>query len=402
MTVAPPKSHAANFARPHDDALAPDSAIAEAFERLFRNKDQTYWSLQIFGWAGFCFFHYFAVSTLIGGGWRRSIVWSISSSLIGFLATSTALRAAFRYARRQPPFTLLTTALAATGVTAAVMSIVKAQIFGVIFGRDWLQTRSDRFGTDNFFVVILPDLYVNLFLLTSWAGLYFGINYYLTLQNETRRALQSARLADQAQLKMLRYQLNPHFLFNTLNAISTLVLEKDVKGANGMLSRLSSFLRYSLDSDPLQKTTLAEEIRALELYLDIEKTRFGDRLAVDIDIDAAAKDALVPSLILQPAIENAIKYAIAQMERDGRILIRATRDGDVLTMRVCDNGPDTPENPQSLLARGKGGVGLVNMRDRLAHLYGERQSFSLSRLSPTGLCVSLKLPFETRNAVHGS
>ena len=194
---------------------------------------------------------------------------------------------------------------------------------------------------------------------------------------------------------MLRYQLNPHFLFNTLNAISTLVLEKDTPNANEMLTKLSAFLRYSLDSDPLQKTSLAEEVRALQLYLDIESTRFGARLKITTDIAEETLDAKVPSLILQPAIENAIKYAIAKMEDGGEIIINARRVDDMLVMRVCDNGPFAPENPDEILKNSKTGVGLLNMRDRLFHMYGDNQSFCLSRLEPNGLCVTLKVPFET-------
>ena len=142
------------------------------------------------------------------------------------------------------------------------MAAIKAQAIIQIFptGEEWMQNRGAMMGTDNFFLILVPDMPVNLFLLTSWAGFYFGINYYLTLRDETERALQSARLADQAQLKMLRYQLNPHFLFNTLNAISTLVLEKDGRHANEMLTQLSSFLRYSLDSDPLQENNIGGRI----------------------------------------------------------------------------------------------------------------------------------------------
>ena len=210
---------------------------------------------------------------------------------------------------------------------AFAMSAMKAQTFGILFGNAWMDTRGAAFNTTNYLFLIIPDVPVNLFLLGSWGGFYFGVNYYLNLRNEMENAVISARLADQAQLKMLRYQLNPHFLFNTLNAISTLVLEKDSKHANAMLTQLSAFLRYSLDSDPLQKTSLAEEVRALKLYLEIEKTRFGDRLKVDFQIDEDLLDARVPSLILQPAIENAIKYAIAQMESGGVITIIGKRKG---------------------------------------------------------------------------
>jgi len=282
---------------------------------------------------------------------------------------------------------------------AVAMSAMKAQTFGILFGNSWMDLRGASLGTTNYLLLIVPDLPVNLFLLGSWAGFYFGINYYLKLRNEMERALLSARLADQAQLKMLRYQLNPHFLFNTLNAISTLVLEQDGKQANSMLTKLSAFLRYSLDSDPLQKTTLAEEVRALELYLAIEKARFADRLNVVFDIDDDAMGAYVPSLILQPAIENAIKYAIAQMEMGGEIRIVAKREGDALHMRVCDNGPNAPEDPSALLRDAKNGVGLVNMRDRINYLYQDRGEFRLSHVEPKGLCVAFKIPFETRGNI---
>ena len=166
------------------------------------------------------------------------------------------------------------------------------------------------------------------------------------------------------------------------------------------MAQLSAFLRYSLDSDPLQKTSLAEEVRALKLYLEIEKTRFGDRLQVEFEIDEDTLDARVPSLILQPAIENAIKYAIAKMESGGKITIRAQSEGKMLRMEVCDNGPDAPEDPASLLNDASTGVGLINMRERLVYMYQDRSEFSLRRVEPEGLCVALRIPFEKRGADH--
>jgi len=364
---------------------------------MFADKGRMFWTLQIFGWVGFFFLHVLSVSTFVAGRSLDSLVYSFASSLIGFLTTSIFLRPIFRFARRQDPMLLLLIVLTTTIFMAVAMSAMKVQTFSLIFGDAWRVTRGEAIGTTNFLVLILPDLPPNLFLLGSWGGFYFGVNYYLNLRNETERAILSARLADQAQLKMLRYQLNPHFLFNTLNAISTLVLEQNGKQANSMITQLSAFLRYSLDSDPLQKTTLAEEMRALQLYLNIEETRFAERLSVKLEIDDNVLDALVPSLILQPAIENAIKYAIAKMENGGEIKISARQEGAMLLMQVCDNGPQAPDDPQELLRRADAGVGLLNMRDRLVHLYADRCVFNLSRIEPAGLCVCLKIPFETRD-----
>ena len=363
---------------------------------VFASKERMFWILQLVGWMGFFVFHVLSVSSLVAGWSADAIAFSMSSSTIGFISTSIVLRPIYRLARRQPPAVLLMIALGGTAMMTIAMSAMKAIMFELIFGEAWMEIRKAQLGTENFLMLLRPDLPPNLFLLFSWAGFYFGVNYYLTLRDESERTLRAARLADQAQLKMLRYQLNPHFLFNTLNAVSTLVLVKDGQRANDMLTKLSAFLRYSLDSDPLQKTTLSEEIRALQLYLDIEKTRFGDRLKVVKDIDPEALDARVPSLILQPAIENAIKYAIAKMESGGEIRISARREDDMLRLQVCDNGPEAPADPSAALSKAGTGVGLVNMRERLSHLYGPSQAFQLSRLDPDGLCVTLKLPFEKK------
>lgn len=370
-----------------------------AMNWFFADKDRMFWILQAAGWLGFFFIHVFAVSTVLAGRTPESLTYSATSALVGFLTTSILMRPVFRFSRRQSPFLMLCVAGLTTVVMTVVMSAMKVQAFVRIFptGDEWIKSQAAALGTDNFFLIILPQMPSNLFLLISWAGFYFGINYYLTLRAETERSLQSARLADQAQLKMLRYQLNPHFLFNTLNAISTLVLEKDGRQANAMLTQLSAFLRYSLDSDPLQKTTLTEELRALELYLNIERTRFGSRLTFTKEIDENTLDAMVPSLILQPAIENAIKYAIGLMETGGEIKIIAKRYGKMLHLEVSDNGPKAPNNPEALLTqKTTHGVGLINMRERLVHLYGDNCDFKLAKATPNGLKVIMMLPLEIR------
>ncbi len=362
---------------------------------VFADKNRLFWVFQAVGWVGFLLLHILTTAPQFGGVRLSTLPFSFASAFVGFLTSTIFLRPIYRYARHQDPAMLLGITITSSAIMAMIMSAVKAPIYIVILGEDWVRDRIFEFGTANFLWLLLPDLPVNIFLILTWAGFYFGINYYLTLRDETQRALLSARLADQAQLKMLRYQLNPHFLFNTLNAISTLVLSKQNKHANVMLTQLSAFLRYSLDSDPLQKTTLSDELKALELYLEIEKTRFGERLTVIKDIDSDVLNAKVPSLILQPAIENAIKYAIGVMEVGGEIRIVAQRENEQLFLRVCDNGPNTPENPDMMLT-SRTGVGVVNMRDRLIHLYGDNQTFKLTKLVPEGLCVSLTIPFEEK------
>jgi LytS/YehU family sensor histidine kinase len=225
--------------------------------------------------------------------------------------------------------------------------------------------------------------------------LYFGIKYYQTLQAEKQKSLTAMNKAHEAQLKMLRYQLNPHFLFNTLNAISTLVLINDTDTANKMVSRLSDFLRYSLYKDPINKVPLEQEIYAARLYLEIEKVRFSERLSIVIDVEPGTEKALVPSLILQPLIENAIKYAVAREVQGGEIAITARKFGHDLLLEVADNGPGLPEIDVSHKTPDSGsGVGLVNTRERLAALYDNDFALVLTQNQPRGVKVNIRIPLQ--------
>ncbi|MEP7043435.1 MAG: histidine kinase [Dokdonella sp.] len=229
-------------------------------------------------------------------------------------------------------------------------------------------------------------------LLLAWTGAYVGVKLSRQLQYEKETALQATAMAHQAQLRMLRYQLNPHFLFNTLNAISTLILDGRREQANGMVGALSGFLRYSLDSDPEQKVTLEQELGAIQRYLAIEQLRFGDRLRIGIMVAPDAAVALVPSLILQPLIENAVKFAVSRREEGGRLELVAQVKGEALDIALRDDGPGSLDYLPD--KRGGHGVGLTNTRERLRVLYGERQSFTIRNVPPHGTEVHLQLPYE--------
>lgn len=239
----------------------------------------------------------------------------------------------------------------------------------------------------------------SFFMIMVWSSLYIGINYHYRLLTEKEQHLQAVRLSHNAQIKMLRYQINPHFLFNTLNAISTLVLKGAREKANGMLARLSTFLRYSLDNDPEKKIQLFEELKALILYLDIEKSRFDERLSVRFDVDEQAESLLVPSLLLQPLVENSIKYAIAKMPKDGEIEIVAKCVHNLLHLEVADNGPDTNIilsdvfKPQAKQQDGSG-VGIRNIHERLMVLYPEQFSLEIISNRPSGMRVIIEIPIE--------
>lgn len=238
------------------------------------------------------------------------------------------------------------------------------------------------------------------FMILVWSSLYFGINYHYRLVSEKQLHLDAVRLSHVAQIKMLRYQINPHFLFNTLNAISTLVLKGDKEKANGMLTRLSTFLRFSLDNDPEKKIRLYEELKALMLYLEIEKTRFDERLTVKFKVEPKAEPLLVPSLLLQPLVENSIKYAIAQMASGGVIAISAYCQNNSLHLEVADNGPgienDARQSESSTpLSQGQhSGVGVQNIIERLKVLYPDNHQFQVTKEKRKGYKVKIAIPME--------
>ena len=223
-------------------------------------------------------------------------------------------------------------------------------------------------------------------LLTYWAliGLRHAVDYYRKYRDRELHATQlQARLA-QAQLQVLRMQLQPHFLFNTLHAISALV-HKDVEAADRMITRLSEFLRITLESAGVQEIELKGELEALDKYLEIEQVRFGNRLTVVRSIEPETLDLLVPNLILQPLVENAVRHSIAPRADGGRIEIRARGEGLNLVIDVVDDGPGASATPL------REGVGLANTRARLDQLYGASQSMKL-RNEPGAFQVTLSFP----------
>lgn len=233
-----------------------------------------------------------------------------------------------------------------------------------------------------------------------WAliGLQHAMDYYGQARaKDVRSARLETRLME-SQLQALQQQLHPHFLFNTLHAISTLV-HRDPDKADLMIERLSDLLRLTLRKVGQQEVELAEELEYLQAYLDIEQVHFGDRLRIEYRIDAAAMDVMVPTLILQPLVENSIRHGLEPMLRTGTLSVEAQADGDTLWLRVRDNGSGLPKNwkrpdfAPSELRRGKReGVGLSNTRSRLDRLYGEQAAVTVRENPGGGVLVDLYLP----------
>jgi signal transduction histidine kinase len=230
----------------------------------------------------------------------------------------------------------------------------------------------------------------NAFTMLAWSVLYIGIRYWAALQAERERSLRAEAAAHQAQLEALRYQINPHFLFNSLNAVSTLVTERRNDEAARMLSRVSDFLRLTLTAPVKDEVALANEVDYVRQYLEIERVRFGDRLRTEIDVAPDVWEAAVPTFVLQPLIENAVRYAVAPRESGGSIVLEARRSGETLRLAVIDDGPEVTDD-----GRGNGAakIGLANTRDRLRQLYGDRGRLALTHISGGGTRATIEIPF---------
>jgi two-component sensor histidine kinase len=215
------------------------------------------------------------------------------------------------------------------------------------------------------------------------------INYFQEANDRERRTLELETRLNQANLQALKMQLQPHFLFNTLNAISSLIHENP-KAADDMIGSLSQFLRSTLDISTRNEVPLRMEMEFVDRYLEIQQTRFGDRLRIHREVEPAVIEALVPPLILQPLVENAIRYGIESRETGGTVCIQAVRKGDLLHLEISDDGEGFSAN--RLLQNGNG-IGLSNTKARLQELYGRRHQFKVTANQPRGACVKIEIPF---------
>jgi hypothetical protein len=241
--------------------------------------------------------------------------------------------------------------------------------------------------------LIADGLVTWYFFFAAWASFYIAISSAARLRTAERRAAGAERDAQEAQLRALRYQVNPHFLFNTLNSLSSLVMARRDEEAETMIVNLSAFFRSSLALDPSEDITLAQEIEFQQLYLDIEKARFPRRLDVRIEVPADLRGARVPPLILQPLVENAIKHGVARTAEPVRLTIAAREQDSELILTVeNDRGPSEPVKSEHCT-----GVGLVNVCERLAARFGSEAECEHGPLPDGGWRVTLSMPLE----IHG-
>jgi signal transduction histidine kinase len=347
---------------------------------FFEDKNRAFWNLQAAGWAGA--FTLRGLSGIANGQPPSFLVPVLISTITGFSLT-LLMAVIYRWLLRQRPLVTWTVSIL-VALTAAMVSA----------GIDtWVFTTLNPGGDAARLKLLLGAFYLAFTLLGAWSALYYAINFFLTVEEQADQLQRLELQASTAQLAMLRYQLNPHFLFNTLNSISTLVLLKQTDRANAMLSRLSAFLRYTLINEPTAQVTLEQEIETLKLYLEIEKMRFEDRLRTSFVIEPAVAKARLPSLLLQPVVENAIKYAVTPQEEGAEITIAAQPVGENVRIIVSDTGPGLQEGqPATTISTG---VGLANIRDRLVQAFGERQLMETRSSPDGGFSVLIEIPLVT-------
>jgi signal transduction histidine kinase len=348
-------------------------------------REASFWPLQLAGWLAF---GAAMASSRIGRfPWSYMIASKGVMTILGIALTSWILRPLYRRTLRADP------GLASLIAIMAVASYLVATVFTAIHGLIDIQLVramvDSRARITNVWQIIGGTLY-HAFAFLAWSVLYVGIKHQQALYRERERAVRAESLANAARLEALRFQLNPHFLFNTLNAISTLVVEGRQAEASRMLARVGDLLRTTLARDGAADVPLAEELDLVQRYLDIEQVRLGDRLTLRVDIDPDAWHARVPSLLLQPLVENAVRHAIAPREQGGAIAISARRNNGRLCVVVEDDGPGMTAESE--------GIGLANTRERLRHRYPDAHRFALTTGQLGGLRVDLELPFESSDS----
>ena len=367
-----------------------DATLAQSM-----SSGRLFWIMNSSGWVALSVLTYFSLSLPYSQFELSYFAHNISQSVVGLLLT-LPLRWCFKSLWSWPVAQRFILAVIATIFFSMLWAVLRLLLF-------MLMTQEQNLWAD-YGGWVFPSIFVFF----TWSALYHGIKYYQLLQQQReamlvlesqqrQRALQLVRAKAEvkdAQLQLLRYQLNPHFLFNTLNSVASLVSAERTEDAKTMLSRLGDFLRYSLDAGEDMLIPLDKEFWALSQYLMIEQVRFSDRMTLELDVPANLESLLVPNMLLQPLAENAIKYAIAPSESGGTIRVSAQLKDSRLVLSVEDSGSErlgVSSDTLELFEPGAG-IGLRNTRERLKNLFSNDFELQVTDSPLGGLCFSVAIP----------
>jgi signal transduction histidine kinase len=332
----------------------------------FKDRLPSFWTIQLAGWIVYFVVIYITfLSVAQPGNFLNLFYLKAFRALTGFFLTSVLMRPIYkRFGNRLSigwQVLLVLICAAIFGYAWTAIEFYYAYLTNPVLNLDNYLARSPRIALDY------------AMTLTAWSAIYFGWKIWQKWQAERENALQAAALANRAQLEMLRYQLNPHFLFNALNSIRASV-DEDATRAKQMITQLSEFLRYSLLHESARKIPLRDEIEAVRNYLAIEKIRFEDKLTVEFDVEAQAEDFRVPCFLLNPLVENAVKHGLQTSPKPLKIKISARLRENNLLLEVSNTG-----SLQNGASRNGNGIGLKNVRERLEKLFGDGGKFELSQ-----------------------
>lgn len=391
---------------PTAESGPPPGAQALSYSRLLaRAQDwdgleaRWFWTFQGVFWVAMAIF---STANLVNGGDDITNAWRVVlGECTGLMASSLAHFWVLKPTRLWP---LYRRAALALGVALLLTIIYISSIWAAyfqIFPVDPPMRNGEPVDTGlSLLLYFAPRwMFLNFPVFVGWTGFYLALDAARRLRAQERQLYRSTMLAQESKLKMLRFQLNPHFLFNTLNAISSLLLDGRSREADDMVTRLSGFLRFTLDASPDDRVPLRREIEAQRHYLEIEKTRFADRLELEIEVDEGVSEALVPTMILQPLLENAVKHAVARSLDRVHVAVRARCvSPGRLELRVTDSGAAGVAVPAPDGAR----VGLNNVRARLGVLYGEAARLEAGPRPEGGFEVVIAMPLERDGKARGA
>jgi len=353
--------------------------------QAFSKQSHQFWTIQITGWLGYFMVVFIAIIRPQfddpNFDLTRQLINLFAETFSGFCLSYLQWQLIQRVVHL-PLNKMLIISFTSSAVLGLLYNVIKLSCYKVIVYQQQWNEAWDMLEFGGWLLFSLSTMFV-------WTSIFFIMLYNHKLQKEHAQLLRAQTLATDAQLQMLRYQLNPHFMFNTMNAISTLIYKHENDKANEMLDKLCEFFRYSLDFKAKSKTALRKELDLLELYLSIEKVRFGDRLNVEMVIKDEAMNCQVPNMLLQPLVENAIKYAIEPRKEGGMITIKAYCLAQRLNVQVIDNGQGTQQSKQQGF-----GIGISNTKARLDAMFNGDYEINLLTQEDEGVSVNISMPIE--------
>lgn len=380
-------------------AIDPPKGMFKALATAPQQDARQYWMFQIAGWSAMALLSYLSLTVWYNPGQWNPVLHTLLQSMLGLLV-SHPLRWVASWSWNFSLWRRVGINSAAVLAATIVWTLLRIYTFTWLTGEPI--PISDWGGW----------IFASVIVFGAWEFCYHALKYYRhwntehqlaveaqntalraneVAQRETLRRLEAEKLFRDAQLRMLKYQLNPHFLFNALNSVSSLVRRGDGAGATDMLAQIGDFLRLTLESSDEVQHTLDEELKALELYLGIEKVRFGNRLQTVFNVDPDARDVAVPSLLLQPLFENSVKFAVGRSMNPTTISLDVHLDDDRLHVSVRDDGPGMDDREGNQSAEGQG-IGLLNVRQRLSSVHGENFTMEYGDGEPQGFRVELSFP----------